>query len=141
MNYYGFDEIVEGMEESFTVKVTHEMMEAFLGITGDVNPLHTDVSFAKEKGYDSCVVYGMLTASFLSTLAGVYLPGKNSLIHSVETKFVKPVFEGDVLTVSGKVTEKRELFSAFVVKVEIRNQNNEKVLRGNMQIGVMKDGE
>ncbi|MBO5166194.1 MAG: MaoC family dehydratase [Lachnospiraceae bacterium] len=141
MNYYGFDEIVEGMEESFTVKVTHEMMEAFLGITGDVNPLHTDVSFAKEKGYDSCVVYGMLTASFLSTLAGVYLPGKNSLIHSVETKFVKPVFEGDVLTVSGKVTEKRELFSAFVMKVEIRNQNNEKVLRGNMQIGVMKDGE
>ena len=141
MNYYGFDEIVEGMEESFTVKVTHEMMEAFLGIMGDVNPLHTDVSFAKEKGYDSCVVYGMLTASFLSTLAGVYLPGKNSLIHSVETKFVKPVFEGDVLTVSGKVTEKRELFSAFVMKVEIRNQNNEKVLRGNMQIGVMKDGE
>lgn len=141
MNYYDFDEIVEGMEESFTVKVTHEMMEAFLRITGDVNPLHTDVSFAKEKGYDSCVVYGMLTASFLSTLAGVYLPGKNSLIHSVETKFVKPVFEGDVLTVSGKVTEKRELFSAFVMKVEIRNQNNEKVLRGNMQIGVMKDGE
>ena len=141
MNYYVFDEIVEGMEESFTVTVTHEMMEAFLKITGDVNPLHTDVAFAKEKGYDSCVVYGMLTASFLSTLAGVYLPGKNSLIHSVETKFIKPVFEGDVLTVSGKVTEKRELFSAFVMKVEIRNQHNEKVLRGNMQIGVMKDGE
>ncbi|MGN0431362.1 MAG: MaoC/PaaZ C-terminal domain-containing protein [Lachnospiraceae bacterium] len=141
MNNYTFEEIQVGMEESFTVKVTHEMMEKFLQITGDVNPLHTESAFAIEKGYSSCVVYGMLTASFLSTLAGVYLPGKNSLIHSVETKFVRPVFEGDTLVVHGKVTEKNELFSVFSLKVEIRNQNNEKILRGNMQIGVLQNGK
>lgn len=83
----------------------------------------------------------MLTASFLSTLAGVYLPGENSLIHSVETKFVKPVFVGDTLLVSGEVAEKNEHFPVIKLKVVITNQKKEKVLRGSMQIGVLKDGE
>ena len=141
MNRYSFEEITVGTEESFEVTISEEMLQKFLDITGDVNPLHTDAAFAKGKGYNSCVVYGMLTASFLSTLAGVYLPGERSLIHSVETKFVKPVFVGDTLTIQGKVTEKNDLFPVFTMKVTITNQNKEKVLRGSMQIGVLADGE
>lgn len=141
MNQYGFEEIEVGKTESFEVTITPEMLEQFRSITGDVNPLHTNEEFARKKGYDSCVVYGMLTASFLSTLAGVYLPGERSLIHHVETKFVKPVFVGDTLTIQGKVTEKQELFSVLYLKVTITNQKKEKVLRGSMQIGVMEDGK
>ena len=141
MNQYRFEDIEVGMEESFEVTIKQEMLQKFLEITGDINPLHTDAKFAKQKGYDSCVAYGMLTASFLSTLAGVYLPGERSLIHSVETKFVKPVFAGDTLTVHGKVTEKNDLFPVFTMKVTITNQKKEKVLRGSMQIGVLEDGE
>lgn len=141
MNRYRFEEIEVGMEETFEVRMTAKMMEAFFEITGDCNPLHADETFAQKKGYASCVCYGMLTASFLSTLAGVYLPGERSLIHSVETKFVKPVFPGDVLTVCGSVAEKNELFSTIRLKVAITNQKGEKVLRGNMQIGVLADEE
>lgn len=141
MNRYDFEELEVGHEEKFSVTVTPDMLRKFQEITGDVNPLHTDPLFAEKQGYSSCVAYGMLTASFLSTLAGVYLPGEKSLIHSVETKFVKPVFPGDVLLVTGKVSEKNDLFHGVTVKVSIFNQNGEKVLRGTMQIGVMKDGE
>ena len=106
-------------------------------MTGDVNPLHTDETFAKEKGYGSNVAYGMLTASFLSTLAGVYLPGERSLIHSVESKFTKPVYVGDTLKISGQVTECNEMFSVFTMKTTIVNQKGEKVLRGKMQVGII----
>ncbi|MCH5274579.1 MAG: MaoC family dehydratase [Lachnospiraceae bacterium] len=139
MNHYSFAEIEIGMEESFRAEITQEKMDAFRLITQDSNPLHTNEAFAREKGYSSCVAYGMLTASFLSTLAGVYLPGEKSLIHSVETKFVKPVFPGDTLLVSGKVKEKNELFSVILLQVTITNQKGEKVLRGSMQIGVLED--
>lgn len=139
MNQYRFEEIEIGMEESFKVTITQDMLTQFRDITGDVNPLHTDEQFAKKKGYPANVVYGMLTASFLSTLAGVYMPGERSLIHSVETKFVKPVFVGDVLNIQGKVSEKNELFSVLTLKVTITNQKNEKVVRGSMKIGVMDD--
>lgn len=141
MNEYKYSDIAEGMKESFQVTVTEEMMEQFLSITGDVNPLHQDKEFAKEKGYENRVVYGMLTASFMSTLAGVYLPGKNSLIYETQTKFVKPVFPGDELTVSGTVEEKNDLFQVFTMKVVIQNQKGEKVLRGKMKVGVLNESE
>lgn len=137
MNRYKWEDIFVGMEECFQVTVTEKMMEQFQAITGDQNPLHSEREFALEKGYPDRVVYGMLTASFLSTLAGVYLPGERSLIHSVESKFVKPVFAGDLLTVMGKVKEMDERFHCIHLKVEIFNQKKEKVLRGSMQIGVL----
>lgn len=139
MNHYSFAEMEIGMEASFRTEITKEKMDAFRSITQDENPLHTDEAFAREKGFPSCVAYGMLTASFLSTLAGVYLPGENSLIHSVETKFVKPVFPGDVLSVQGKIKEKNELFSVITLQITITNQKGEKVLRGSMRIGVLED--
>lgn len=137
MNSYSIDDISVGLKESFKVTVTDSMMQAFRDITGDINPLHTDENFAKGKNYPDKVVYGMLTSSFLSTLAGVYLPGEKSLIREVEVKLKKPVFVGDELTVSGEVTEVNKDFKIFSMKVAITNQAGEKVLRGVMQMGVL----
>lgn len=137
MNRYCWEDISIGMEEQFQITVTEEMLNHFKDITGDVNPLHNEKEFALLKGYPDRVCYGMLTASFLSTLAGVYLPGEKSLIHSVESKFVKPVFVGDTLTISGRVKDMDERFRCMKLKVEIYNQKKEKVLRGSMQVGVI----
>lgn len=137
MNTYTYDEIKIGMAERFTVTVNDDMMAAFRAITGDDNPLHCDTAYATGKGYDGRVVYGMLVSSFYSTLAGMYLPGKNSLLHSVESKMVKPVYVGDTLTVQGEVTEKMDTFRFIIVKARIVNQRNEAVSRAKIQVGVL----
>ena len=137
MNEYLYDDIYVGQEETFNVKITQKLMDNFFKLTGDCNPLHRDLDYAKSVGFDKNVVYGMLTASFLSTLAGVYLPGKYSLIHTIETDFVKPVFVGDTLTVKGIVKEKNDDFKVFWLKVDVFNQNGQKVVRGKMRIGCM----
>ena len=136
MNTYTYEEIEVGHKESFRVTVTEADMDKFREITGDVNPLHRDVEYAKEHGHRDRVVFGMLTASYLSTLAGVYLPGERSLIHSVKTKFSGAVYPGDELTIEGSVTEKNDTFELIIVKVVIRNQDGAKVLKAEMQIGV-----
>lgn len=141
MNAYLYEEIQIGQTEKFEVAVTDKMLDQFLAITGDVNPLHNDADFAAQKGHPDKVAFGMLTASFLSTLAGVYLPGRYSLIHEVEVKFAKPVYAGDKLTVSGTVTEKNDTFRLFWMKVTITNQKGEKVLRGKMRVGVLDEGQ
>ena len=139
MNAYTFDEIEVGLTESFEARVTEEMMDAFRNLTGDENPLHKDCDYAKEMGYPDCVCFGMLSASFLSTLAGVYLPGKYSLIQSVEVKFSKPVFPGEILEFTGKVTEKNDMFRFIKVKAEAKSAGtSEKKLKAVMQIGVSK---
>lgn len=137
MNIYKYQDITVGQVEQFTFDITKEKMEQFLNITGDNNPLHNDISYAKEKGYDDVVVYGLLTTSALSTLAGVYLPGKYSLIHSVEISYAKPVFiTSSPLTVKGEVIAKDDRFSQITLKISIWDKQQTKVCRGIMKIGV-----
>ena len=139
MNEYRITDIAAGQQESFSVTVTEEMMAKFLDITGDVNPLHTDDGFAKEKGFPQRVAYGMLTASLISTLGGVYLPGKYCMIQGVEVRFAKPVDIGDVLEVTGEAVKVDTDLRYLEIKVTIRNQRNEKVLRGLLKAGVMDE--
>lgn len=139
MKEYSFDEIQIHQEEQFLVTITEEMIEKFRNITGDLNPIHKEDDFAREKGYKGKISFGMLTASFLSTLAGMYLPGKYSVIYGVEILFKKPVYPKDTLVINGKVIEKNQFGNRITVKVTIENQKKEKVCRGTMQIGVQNE--
>ena len=136
MNHYSFDELKEGMSESFSVTVTEEMMDAFRKMSGDENPLHCDEQYAKDSGFDERVVYGMLTASFYSTLAGVYLPGERCLLQEVNTRFRAPVYAGDVLTVEGTVKERHEGFKRIHLQAVIRNSEGKKVSTAEIWAGV-----
>lgn len=138
MNSYTLAELSPGLTESFTVTVTDEMMRQFYAITGDCSPIHMDAEYAAGRGYPGRVVYGMLGASFFSTLAGVYLPGEHCLLHSVEAKFAKPVMIGDTLTVSGRVAEVSETFGEVTIKATITNQHGQKVTRGLIKAGVAR---
>lgn len=137
MNDYTISDISIGMKESFFVSITDSMMHKFLDITSDENPLHLNEDFARQRGFDNKVVYGMLTASMISTLGGCYLPGRNCLIQGVEIKFVKPVYVGDVLEVIGEVGNVDYDLRYLEIKVTIKNQNDQKVLRGLLRTGVI----
>lgn len=134
MNNYTYEEISVGQKESFTVEITENMLDIFRDLTGDVNPLHADEKYARSEGYDGRVAYGMLTASMMSTLAGVYLPGERSLIKEMQIKFANPVFPGDKIEIIGEVKEKNDTFQMIVLKVTMRNDRGEKVLRGSMDV-------
>lgn len=138
MNTFTYDEIAVGQKITFQAGITPEHMELFRAITGDQNPLHTDPAFARSKGHPDRVVYGMLTASFLSTVAGMYLPGERSLIHEVNVKFVKPLLlsSSNDLRVTAEVIEKHDLFRRLTLKVSVVDTKGVKVLRAVMKVGV-----
>ena len=138
MNHYTLAEMTPGLTESFTVTVTEEMMQAFERLTVDCSPIHVDETYAKARGYGGRVVYGMLGASFFSTLAGVYLPGEHCLLHGVECKFARPVFIGDTLTVTGTVVNVSEAVAEAEIKAVITNQDGKKVTRGVIKAGLAK---
>lgn len=138
MNHYTLAEMTPGLTKEFTVTVTAEMMEAFCTLTGDVSPIHMEDAYAQQRGYPGRVVYGMLGASFFSTLAGVYLPGEHCLLHGVECKFAKPIFIGDTLTVRGTVVRVSEIGQEAEIKAVITNQNGQRVTRGLIKAGLAK---
>lgn len=142
MNEFLYDQMHVGMQAEFCKELTLEMENSFRQITGDENPLHKDDSFAKEISggrFQSHAAFGMLTASLYSTLAGMYLPGKYSLIHSFdELSFLKPVFAGDMLTVTGEVVAKNDPLKLLILSAKIKNQNSKIVSKAKMKVLVMK---
>ena len=137
MKEYSFDDLHIDQTASFEVKITQEMLDKFCEISGDINPLHRDEEFAKSKGFPGRVAYGMLVASLYSCLAGVHLPGKNCILHSVQSDFIRPVFIGDTLVVRGGITEKNESVRQIVIKATICNQANRKVSKARIEAGVI----
>lgn len=137
INNYRFANINVGMAATFFRCVDVVMMEQFEKISGDCNPLHLNSEFAKDQKFPDKVVYGMLVASFYSTLAGVYLPGKYCLLQSVKADFVRPVYIGDELCIYGEVVEKHESVKIIIVKAHIKNQYGEKVSRAKIEAGVL----
>lgn len=119
MNSFQCTDLKAGHIETFSVIVTEEMLEKFLSITADVSPIHIDEEYARRSGFKGRVVYGMMTASFYSTLVGVYLPGETALLQSVNTSFNSPVFVGDVLIISGEVTNVSETYKQIEIAAAI----------------------
>lgn len=146
MNEYKFSDITVGMKESFERTITEDMENKFREISGDENPLHKSDDFALNVGavngknrFEKHVCFGMLTASLYSTMAGMYLPGKYSLIHSLEEiSFKKPVYAGDILKVEGEVIEKFDELKLIRLKVVIRNQDNNVVSKSKMKVLVLE---
>lgn len=136
MNSYKFSELAVGLSESFEVEITETMMDKFIYITGDVSPIHVSHEYAIEHGFKTRVCHGMLFGSMFSTMAGVYLPGEHCLLHSVETKFSSPVYPGDKLTVSAKISEINDTFKVVTIKGNIKNQDGKTVCKAVIQAGV-----
>lgn len=137
MNCSIYEELFVGQCAEFTREVTTDMMQQFCVVSGDNNPLHVSADFARAHGFPDRVVYGMLTASLYSCLAGEYLPGERCLLQSVHSDFLHPVFIGDILTIEGTITEKNDSVRQIVVKAVIHNQDGKKVSKARIEAGVL----
>lgn len=136
MNCFSYEELFMGQRAEFIREITADMMQQFRAVSGDNNPLHVSADFAREYGFPDRVVYGMLTASLYSCLAGEHIPGERCLLQSVHSDFLYPVFVGDVLRVEGEITEKNDSVRQIVVKAVIRNQDGKKVSKARIEAGV-----
>ena len=103
---YTFDEIKIGQSKKFQITITESMVNDFAKISGDFSPIHMDEIYAKSTSFKKRVVHGMLLASFLSRVDGMYLPGKHALYFSQNIEFRNPCFIDDELTIESKVIDK-----------------------------------
>ena len=101
--------------------------------------MHIDREYvlkSAQGGYTDCLVYGMCTASFYSTLVGVYLPGEKCLFHECNVAWLKPVYVGDELTVVGEVAKVDDRVKRIKIKAYMENQKGERVSRATLIAGV-----
>ena len=135
MNRYGFDDLFVGMSAQFRRKINGEMIDSFAHISGDVNPLHVNIDYARKSGFKNQVVHGMLCSSLFSELIGVHLPGENCLLTDISVIFSKPVFIDDEVFVDGSIVQLSPAFKSAKIDATITNENSEVCIRA--KIGVV----
>ncbi len=101
---YYLEDLSVGMNALHAKTVTDADVILFAGISGDQNPVHLNQEFANGTRFGGRIVHGMLTASFISTVLGMKLPGPGCIYISQNLKFMAPVRVGD--TVRARVTVK-----------------------------------
>ena len=128
-----YDEISVGDTAYFRKTVTEADIHSFSAATGDFNPIHVDEVYATSsalgKKVNGRIAQGMLTASFFSTLVGMYIPGKGSLYVSQTCNFKLPVKIGDTIRAECEVLEKLEK-GRILMRTCCFNQRGELVVEG-----------
>lgn len=117
--------------------VSEKVYENFITLSGDRNPLHTDVEFAKKKGFQGKLMHGNILNGFLSYFIGECLPTKNVIIHSQTIEYKKPVYMGDMLDFKATAKSIHEAVNAIEFNFNFYNRNKEMVAKGKFQIGIL----
>ena len=136
---YTFDEIKIGLTKQFQITITESMVDDFAKLTGDFSPIHMDEDYASTTTFQKRVVHGMLLASFLSKIDGMYLPGKHALYFSQSLDFRYPCFLGDIITVYSIVIDKSISTKILKIESKITNEDGKILLSGIGRVIVRDD--
>ena len=136
---YTFDQIEIGLSIEFQVTISESMVDNFAKVSGDFSPIHMDDKYAKSTSFGKRVVHGMLLASFLSRVDGMYLPGKHALYLSQSVEFRNPCFIGYTVKVFSKVIDKSKSTKILKTESKITNPQNEILLTGVGRVIVRDD--
>ena len=104
MTYY-IEDLKPGLSESFSRTVTERDIQLFGEVSGDTNPVHFDEDFAKTTMFKGRIAHGMLSASYISTVLGMQIPGPGTIFMSLATRYKAPVRIGDTVATTCTVRE------------------------------------
>ena len=88
--------------------VENEDVIGFAELSGDHNPIHLSEHFARKTKFGQRIVHGLYTASLISAVIGMRLPGPGAVYISQTLNFRGPVKIGDVIDVAVEVIELTE---------------------------------
>lgn len=138
MNTPRFDEVKVGDElPPLTLSpITRTTLALFAGASGDHNPVHIDIDFAKAAGMPDVFAHGMLSMAYLGRFLTYWVPQAQILHYTVRFSALTPV--GAKLTCNGKVAEKIDSDNKRQVKLEIGvvDDNGEVKLAGEALVSL-----
>ncbi|MGD9847377.1 MAG: MaoC family dehydratase [Hyphomicrobiaceae bacterium] len=102
---YYFEDLDIGMEASLSRTVSEADIVSFAEVTGDRNPVHLDAEYAARTMFKERISHGMLTASYISAVFGMKMPGPGVIYVSQTLNFRAPVKIGDTVITTVRVME------------------------------------
>jgi NAD(P)-dependent dehydrogenase (short-subunit alcohol dehydrogenase family)/acyl dehydratase len=93
-----------GLTAEFERDISEANILEFARNSGDRNPLHADAEYARSTNLHARIVHGAYQVALASTMAGMYLPGRNSFVVSFNAHFVRPLYFPGRVVVRGEIS-------------------------------------
>jgi acyl dehydratase len=101
--------------------VNRTMLALFAGASGDHNPIHIDVDFARRAGMPDVFAQGMLGMAWVARFLTSWAP--QSALRRLDVRFMGITHLGNAMTCGGRVVEKSEGEGERRVRVELNSTN------------------
>ncbi len=105
--------------------VTRTTLALYAGASGDHNPMHIDIDYARQAGESDVFAHGMLIMAYLGRGVTDWVP--QTRLRKFSTRFTAITRVGEAITVTGKVAEKMDVEGEKRVRLELSavNADNE----------------
>ena len=111
-------------------ELSQRKIDAYSGVRA--RSIHTDESWARAKGFRTCLAQAMMSTAYVSELMVRFVGEGFVKGGTMSMTFIQPVYADDTLTVHGVVKEKRPegARTRLVVEVWCQNQWGQKTAVG-----------
>ena len=116
-----------------TKPISRTTLALFAGASGDHNPIHIDIDFAKKAGMPDVFAHGMLGMAYLGRLLTGWAP--QTAIREFSTRFVSITQIHAVITCTGTVVEKLD-GNQVRLEIQAADQNGDVKLTGGAIIAL-----
>lgn len=123
-----WEDMKVGDSASFSKTITETDVVIWVGLTGDMNPIHIDHEYCKTTRFGKVLVPGVLVMGLISNIMTQVTFGHVYANQSI--KFLKPVYIGDTITAIGTITEKIDEKNMVRVETKCINQEGALVMIG-----------
>jgi 3-hydroxybutyryl-CoA dehydratase len=121
--------------------VTQEHINLYAEASGDFNPIHIDPEFAKRTPLGGTIAHGMLILAYVSEFMANSFGQAWLTSGSLSARFKTPACPGDMITVSGQVTDVQREDGILSVACDVlcRNQQEDPVIICDTKVKVIAD--
>ena len=111
-------------------QITRKTLALYANASGDCNPIHIDIDFAKKAGLNDVIAQGMLIMGYLGIALTNNINQKNIIEYGVKFSSITNI--GDLLRCNGQITkiELVEENKFFHLELKVIDQNNDIKLDG-----------
>jgi acyl dehydratase len=120
-----------------TPPVTRLTLALYCGASGDHNPMHVDIDYARAGGSPDVFAHGMLSMGYLGRLLTTWVPQQQ--IRSYGVRFVAITQVGEAITCTGTVTELFEAGGERRARLALQttNQHGQVKLTGDAVVAIV----
>lgn len=128
-----FEDVDVGDEMPALTKdpITEVQLVRYAGASGDFNPIHTVHKVGERAGFGGVIAHGMLVMGFVGQAVTNWIP--NRCLKKFQARFSAVTKPGDVITVTGKVVDKKNEEGLIICELQATDQKGEVKINGRLE--------